>query len=125
MMERTISSVSLKPILLSLVGALIHSTINSLLHCKVDIHTLEFWLSGDGIAVDLITTSDHTMQSLGMMSEDHIFPQRIITGFVLSFEFIGIDTRRETWYKLKTKTQAMTYHYNYGLPIGDSDSLQE
>ena len=36
--------------------------------------TLKLGLSGDGITVDLITSSDHTVHRLSVVSEDHILP---------------------------------------------------
>lgn len=59
-------------------------------------HTLKLGLSSDGITVDLITTSDHTVQRLSVVSKNHIFPQRVITRFVLSLELVRVDTGRET-----------------------------
>ena len=36
--------------------------------------TLKLGLSGDGVTVDLITSSDHTVHRLSVVSEDHVLP---------------------------------------------------
>jgi hypothetical protein len=73
-MEHTISSVKTNPIFFSLVGALIHPVHQRCTKLLRDRRTLKLGLSGDGITVDLITSSYHTVQCLGVVSENHILP---------------------------------------------------
>jgi hypothetical protein len=61
-------------------------------HINLKKHTLQLWLSGDGITIDLITSSDHTMQWFLVVSKYHVLPQGIITGFVLPLELVRVNT---------------------------------
>lgn len=54
--------------------------------------TLQLWLSGDGVAVDLVTSANHTMQWLSMVLEHHVFPEGIVSRLVRPLEFIRVDT---------------------------------
>lgn len=54
---------------------------------------LQFWLSSDGIAVDLVTTANHAVVRLLVVLEQQVLPDWVVSRRIVALEVVWVNTR--------------------------------